>query len=350
MSLPSIPSVTDSVSSRSAYWEHARDNKGTVRHKAPTFDENDPVTWLRLMQQHLEITGLGDTIEQEPVFGQYTLRARPSDAASEGISWRTVNGAKLTVEETAAFVRCTDAFAIITQALSTAPIAYKQISSTIENGNAHALWRVIKKYVEETRGQTGTRLLSKLVTARMHNDETPLQYGIRLQSELTLVRAHGKDIDEDLLKDRFVNFMTAPYIGVASQLAVLSDDKSLSELIDAAARVGAAQAATMSNTRRNGGDSRSTHQANAGETLKKGCYRCGAHDHIKQNCPQAREQDTSKKSGQDHGSSDRSSSSSRPTCEVCQKPGHTVDRCFTLQRAEKLLRDRNGSSSKKDPQ
>jgi hypothetical protein len=42
----------------------------------------------------------------------------------------------------------------------------------------------------------------------MKNEETPLEYGRRLQAELTALRAHGRSIDDDLLKDRYVNFMT----------------------------------------------------------------------------------------------------------------------------------------------
>ena len=87
-----------SASHRSAYWEHSRDHKGVVRHTAPSFDESDPVTWLRLMQQHLEITGLGETIELDPVFGVHRLRDRPSDAATAGVSWRSINTAELTLE------------------------------------------------------------------------------------------------------------------------------------------------------------------------------------------------------------------------------------------------------------
>ena len=331
MSRPASPSA-QSVSHRSAYWEHSRDHKGVVRHKAPPFDESDPVTWLRLMQQHLEITGLGETIEQDPVFGEHRLRARPSDAATAGVSWRTINAADLTAEETAAFLRCTDAFAILTQALSTAPTAYKQISITIENGNAKALWTAIRKHVEETRGQTGTRLLSKLVSARMSSDETPLQYGIRLQSELTMVRAHGKDIDEDLIKDRFVNFMSSAYVDTARHLALMSEEKSLAELIDAAARIGAVQAATSSSSHSSHKSShsgrRSPLHANASETLKKGCYKCGAHDHIKQNCPEMMGADarSNKKAedGRRHGSGDRPTSGDHLTCDVCQRVGHTV--------------------------
>ena len=209
----------------------------------------------------------------------------------------------------------------------------------------------IRKHVEETRGQTGTRLLSKLVSARMYTDETPLQYGIRLQSELTMVRAHGKDIDEDLIKDRFVNFMSASYVDTARHLALMSERQSLSELIDAAARIGAVHAATTSShSSRNNNGHRSPQHSNASETLKKGCYKCGAHDHIKQNCPQVRGDDASKKNEDSRGSGDRSSSGDQQVCEVCHKYGHPVERCYTLKRAEKVIRDRGGSTSKKDPQ
>ena len=166
------------------------------------------------MQQHLRMTGVGSTISEDPVFGTHRLRARPSDTVGE--SWEAINGAVLSVEETAAFVRCTDAFTTITQALAHAPPVFKQIAVTIEDGNAKALWDAVKKYIEETRGETGTRLLAKLVSARMKGDETPLQYGVRLQSELTILRAHGKDLDDDLLKDRYVNFMTAAHVRYCS--------------------------------------------------------------------------------------------------------------------------------------
>ena len=53
---------------RSVYWSHSQDHKGTIRHKAPTFDENDPTSWIRLMQQHLLMSGMGDAISKEPVF------------------------------------------------------------------------------------------------------------------------------------------------------------------------------------------------------------------------------------------------------------------------------------------
>ena len=179
------------------------------------------------MQQHLRITGMGDTITQEPSFGGYRLRARPSDA--QGKSWEEINSLVLSAEETAAFVRCTDAFTTITQALSNAPSAFKQIAVTIEDGNAKALWEAVKKYIEETRGETGTRLVAKLVSARMRSDETPLQYGVRLQSELTTVRAHGKDLDEDLLKDRFVNFMSPAHADTARHLALMCKKSTLAE-------------------------------------------------------------------------------------------------------------------------
>jgi len=343
MSLPSVHSSAQSASSRSAYWEHSRDHKGAVQHKAPVFDDNDPVTWLRLMQQHLRMTGMGDTITRDAVFGGYRLRAGPSDTTSNSVSWEEINASSsLTSEETAAFVRCTDAFAILTQALSTAPTAYKQIAVTVEDGNTKVLWSAIKRHVEETRGETGTRLLSKLVSAQMKSDETPLQYGIRLQADLTSVRAHGKDVDEDLLKDRFVNFMTASYADTARHLALLKKRSSLAELIEAAAEIGAVQAATTSTSNRSGGngDRRSTHHANAGETLRKGCYKCGAHDHIKQNCPQVKDGN-----GTTNNNSGRSGSGSQVTCEVCRRTGHTVDKCYTMQRAEKMIRDRSGAQS-----
>lgn len=130
----------------------------------PPFDESDPASWARLMQQHLRITGMSDAITADPVFGGARLRARPSDAT--GRSWEEINGMVLNTEETAAFVRCTDAFTTLTQALLHAPPVFKQLAITIEDGNSKALWEAIKKHIEETRGETGTRLLTKLVSAR----------------------------------------------------------------------------------------------------------------------------------------------------------------------------------------
>ena len=328
-----------SVSHSSAYWEHSRDHKGSVRHKVPPYDESDPVTWVRLMQQHLRITGMGDTITKAPVFGGHSLRARPSDA---GESWEQINSANLGDKETAAFVRCTDAFTTITQALSSAPPAFRQIAVTIEDGNAKALWEAVKKYIEETRGETGTRLLAKLVAARMRSDETPLQYGVRLQSELTTLRAHGKDLDEDLLKDRFVNFMSPAHADTARHLALLRKKSTLAELIDAAAEIGAIQASTAApQTTQQKSSGKPLRHGNAVETLKKGCFVCGAHDHIKQNCPQSKGKESD---GRRQGSGDRSTGGNRLTCEFCQKVGHSTERCFTLERAEKVIRERNAKS------
>jgi hypothetical protein len=168
------------------------------------------------MEQHLCITGVDDAIMEEPVFGNQRLRTRPRD--TDGQSWRDINkgaAAVLSPEEIARFLRCTDAFATIIQSLDSAPPVFKQLATTIETGNAKALWDAVKKHIEETRGETGARLLSKLASAQMQNGETPLQYGVRLQADLSALQAHGKDLDEDLLKDRYVNHMTPDHADTA---------------------------------------------------------------------------------------------------------------------------------------
>ena len=324
----------------SQYWEQAREQKTMKwRGRPPVYEAEDPPTWLRLMEQHLRLQGMADAITQEPRYDGLLLRARPSDRA--GHSWDEINGRVLNALDAARFVRCTDAFTLLQSALSHAPTVVRQLAVTVEDGNAKALWDTLRAHITETRGETGARLLAKLVASRMHTGETPLEYGRRLQAELVAVRAHGRDLDEDLLKDRFVNFMTPAYAHTAELLALHRRRSTLDELIEMAGDIGAAQA-SIAPHRASGPKGGKQQHADAATELKKGCFKCGAHDHIKAHCPLLK--------GGDHGSSSSSRNDGgkdRKTCEVCQKPGHSTERCFMLERAEKVIRERKGAPSNK---
>lgn len=159
--LPSLPpllplsngpasSSSASMSPSVTYTLAARDARAyREKTKVPKFDSRDPVVWLQAMKVYLSTNILGAEIEVPLVLGRDRLRTHPED--NTGKSWGELGSVIRTNEERDALVRSMDAFALINQAIDSAPIEVKQIASTVEIGNAYELWCNIKKYIEETQ-------------------------------------------------------------------------------------------------------------------------------------------------------------------------------------------------------
>ena len=322
-----------------ALWNQ-KANAGTSMHsrrrKPPAFNTADFAGWEHSMRGYLTLRGLWAATER-PVGGGGILRSSPADKTGKPIDQIDVTA--LPNGQSEQLVQSIDAFEYLSEALSGAPLTVSRLVRTVEFGNAYALWTAIKKQHEESTGSTVSALLTQIASAAQRQGEGAVEYGRRLQSYTVELAAVGKEFDEELLKDRYVNHMIPAFAHVAVQLAVQKRRASLAELIELASDIAAATVPHAASHRDSQGSrterERRTQQAaaaiNTAERTNRLCYNCQEPGHIASRCPKNGGTGTApaKASSSNQGKKQR--------CEICQRDNHTTEQCRDVEQMRRKI-------------
>jgi hypothetical protein len=166
----------------------------------------------------------------------------------------------------------------------------------VARGNAHGIWKILVDTYERKSMATRVQLLERLFGTQLKANESIAQYVARLTEIERKLRAQGEQVSESIMVYLLLKGLTASYTSIV-QLMKMKDKIEFTETVEALKNEEERQATS------NGG----TQHANATErSLKKGCFTCGAHEHIKFDCPQ----NTNKKH-----------------CNKCRRIGHTSQEC-----------------------
>lgn len=171
----------------------------------------------------------------------------------------------------------------------------------VARGNAHGIWRILLETYERKSMATRVQLLERLFGTQLKANESMASYVARLTEIERRLRAQGEQVSESIMVYLLLKGLPSSYTSIV-QLMKMREKLEFTETVEALKNEEERQNVTRST------EGNSTAHANAAEQLKKGCFSCGAHDHIKYNCPLH---------------------SKKKRCDKCHRIGHTAQECRT---------------------
>jgi hypothetical protein len=129
---------------------------------------------------------------------------------------------------------------------------------------------------------TRVQLLERLFGTQLTAKETLVSYVARLTELERRLRAQGEIVSESVMVYMLLKGLPVAYTSIV-QLIKMKDEVKFSEAVEMLRSEEERQTTASGSSN---GHSGVAHHGDAAETqLKKGCYKCGKHDHIKANCP-----------------------------------------------------------------
>jgi len=186
----------------------------------------------------------------------------------------------------------------------------------VDRGNAHGIWKILIGTYDRKSMATRVQLLEQLFGTQLKviDHETIASYVARLTELERRLRAQGEQISEGIMVYMLLRGLPAPYTSIV-QLMKMKEKLEFTEAVETLKNEEERQGISNHNERQ------TNHHADAATErhLPKGCFACGAHDHIKSNCPLH---------------------SNKKHCEKCHRIGHTTQECkMTVSHASPAMTD-----------
>jgi gag-polypeptide of LTR copia-type len=170
----------------------------------------------------------------------------------------------------------------------------------VARGNAYGIWKILLETYERKSMATRVQLLERLFGTQLRGNESIASYVARLTEIERRLRAQGEQVSESIMVYLLLKGLPPSYTSIV-QLMKMKEKLEFTETVEALKNEEERQ--NVSRNTLPGG----TEHANAAELhLKKGCFSCGSHEHIKYNCPL---------------------NSKKKHCDRCHRIGHTSQEC-----------------------
>jgi len=165
----------------------------------------------------------------------------------------------------------------------------------VARGNAHGIWKILLDTYERKSMATRVQLLERLFGTQLRTGESVTSYVARLTEMERRLRAQGEQVSEGIMVYLLLKGLPSSYTSIV-QLLKMKEKLEFTEAVEALRNEEEGQKVSQD----------TEHHANATELLKKGCFTCGAHDHIKFNCPL---------------------NGKKKHCSKCHRVGHLAQEC-----------------------
>ena len=203
------------------------------------------------------------------------------------------------------------AYGILIQALKDEQLRLVQ---GVVRGDAHGIWKILLETYERKSMATRVQLLEQLFGTQLiqkgNERESMASYVARLTELERRLRAQGEQVSESIMVYLLLKGLPNSYTSIV-QLMKMKETLGFNEAVESLKNEEERQ--NVKKVSGVGGAELSLLQAaNAvmstlpTRQLEKGCFSCGAHDHIKYNCPM---------------------NQNKKHCEKCHRVGHTAKEC-----------------------
>ena len=324
---------------------HAAFNRSDSRSgKVPPYKGTNWRTFETLVTSFLKVRGLWGVVSK-PVPANAAgkvLRERVGDTNPSAVSVEEFDNGKSNDPVMDSLVMSVQAWEHLLTALAPCEELLSQLVTTVECGNAYALWKALKARQKEQAGPNKIRLIQLLGTVVQKPEETASEYMQRLQQYRQELLAIGATYDEDMVKIRFFSTLQPKWKHIGATLSyenfkgAMTIDKIISTAAEMAAVMGTvSNAVPTADKQPGGGQKKTTTVANAvssegAET--RTCFRCHKPGHLSADC-----------TSQMHHSGAKPKE--RKWCGFCRfKGGHSTEECNKKKAAEA---GKQGSTSSK---
>lgn len=275
------------------------------RMRIPIFDGNDFGLWRMRAEGALMAVDLLDTVETtaSSTSESTDTPSGPTRHQSQGKKKGESNAATTAEREREDTVRRSHrAYGMLVQALQDEQL---RLMSTVQRGDARALWRVLLDTYDRKSMATRVQLLEQLFAFQLLRGETIAAYVARLMEMERKLKEQDEPVSESILAYVLLRGLPDAYASTVQWIKLQQDTVELQDIIESIRNEEERQrTGTLHGIRGAGTPAHGAHAATNGPSAV--CYTCGKPGHKKFDCP---------------------SNADRKKCSNCKRVGHSESEC-----------------------